>query len=499
MAVGDIAVKKMKSISPDWYNRESAGDRRMTNIALTDPDRVLEKLGLTYDQVTAYQDILTDDNLTAVMGSRLAAVQKLEWDIVRDKASAQVARFVETYFKESDLCDIQHMINLIMMKNPYGMSPIDVRWSVIEMKGGIRMVPTSLEGLPNRWFGFNEDNELRFLSMKDRAKGEKVKPHRILLARNNPTYDNPYGDKLLSKSYFPVTFKRNAWRFEQVYVEKYAIPWVMAKTPPNWSETKTDELKDVLENCVQDGIIVFPDGTEIELMDGSKTGSNEVFTNLTNRMDAAVQKIWLGETLTTEITGDTGSYAAAKVHQGTKDERRDQDMHEIERVVNKLIRWMVDMNFGTEVAQPKFVMQLPFSVSKEQAERDAIVAEKLGVKFSKDYLMKTYNYEEDDIEIVEKEDETPGQDSPFSFAKSDQKAVDRMVQRFTEDETLQRQAEKLLNPIIDMIEKEDDFDVVQEKLLKQWPKMKTKEAEELIGMGLTLGEMIGRFAANEGE
>ena len=89
MAVGDIAVKKMKSISPDWYNRESAGDRRMTNIALTDPDRVLEKLGLTYDQVTAYQDILTDDNLTAVMGSRLAAVQKLEWEVEEEAEEEQ--------------------------------------------------------------------------------------------------------------------------------------------------------------------------------------------------------------------------------------------------------------------------------------------------------------------------------------------------------------------------------------------------------------------------
>jgi len=500
MAIKDIADKKITNITPDFYNREAAGDSEGTMGTLVDPDRVLSKLGL--DQTTAFQDIKTDDNLEAVEGSRNAAVEKLEWDIVRDKASARVAKFIKTYYKESDFIDIPRFIGDIQQKNPYGMAPIQITWGMIDGQ----MIPIKLEGLPARWFTFNDDNDLRFLSKSSSFEGEEVKKHRILLARNNPTYDNPFGDKLYSKCYWPITFKRNAWKWEQVFVEKSSVPWIKGKVPASWDDTKVDELLEVISNCVQDGILIFPDGTEVDFFEPKGTRSTEIFTNLTNRMDAAVQKIWLGETLTTEITGDTGSYAAANVHQGTKDERRDKDAKEIERVNNQLIRWMVDVNFGIGIPQPKFIMNEPFSISKEQAERDAILAEKLKVGFTKDYIKSTYNLEDGDFEVVEEEEPDTGEmpaDLPFTMAKKsrfrDQAAVDKMVDKLTTDETLQKQAEQLLNPIIKMVNEAENFDKVEKNLLKQWPKMKTAEAEELIASAMTIGEMTGRISASEGK
>jgi len=180
-----------KPLSKLLATRATAYDEINWLDLLPDPDRILEKLSLPMAE--AYKNIETDDKVTSVRGSRSAAVKSLNWDIFRGKAQSQATKKLEMIF--DDYIDMDRFIDDIMMANPWGMGPIEVSWEYRD-----NLAIPILGDRPARWFTFDVENKPKFLSRKSGLAGEEIKPRTLLLPRNNPTYDNPYGERLLSKS-----------------------------------------------------------------------------------------------------------------------------------------------------------------------------------------------------------------------------------------------------------------------------------------------------------
>lgn len=465
-------------------SRRVAMDATYTPIGvMTDPDEVLRLAGLSVRH--AFDEIMTDDHLTAVMNSRLAAVNSLEWDIVRDKAAARTHKAVLEQFEQLDM---QNLFRNIMEKNPWGYAPLRVDW---QLDNGRWMIE-KIMALPSWWFKFNDSNEVRFMSINNQIEGEEPPPYRLLLARNNPTYQNPYGEKLLSKSYWPITWKRNAIKWWNVFCEKFSIPALMGTLPANADEDDFDKMLDQLDQMVQDTVMVLREGDKIETLEPpGKQASADIFKSLIQYMDSAVSKIWLGETLTTELQ-DKGSYAASKTHEGVKNERRDTDVHEIENIVNTAIRWFVEINFGKTLC-PKFIMSEPFEHDKTKAEIDAILADKMGFRPNKDYIAAEYGKDEKHFELEEpKKDTEPPM--PFQFSTPDEKAMNAAFKDLS-DKNMQAQAVQLLQPIIELIEKSDNYSDALDNLLRAAPKMKLTEAEKFLRRAIFVSETWGRVNA----
>lgn len=457
---------------------------------LQDPDEVLSRAGLNV--ATAFKEIETDGHMTSVMGKRAAAVKALEWDIIRGKASSAAHKLAVKQFGE-DRINITTLIDEIMQKNPWGMAPIEVKWTEDD---GAWLI-SEFSGKPARWFRFDEENKIRFISLKNPIDGEIIPDYKLLVARNNPTHDNPYGEKLLSKSYWPVTWKRNGFKWWNIFIEKFAIPGLIAKLPPSASEDDYDEVLDMLDRWVQDNTTVLPNTIQVDTLEAkNKTASADIFQAMCRYMDSEVSKVWLGETLTTEV-GDVGSYAAAKVHQGVADERRDADKHEIERVINQAIKWLVTLNFG-DVPAPKFVMSSPLIVAKEQAEIDAILSRELGVKFNADYIAEEYGKDPAHFVMVEKPEPVeppPGQENPFAFAEAkDQAILGRAIDVIT-DTKLQAQAAKAMKPIIDIIEHSESYAEALDAMLAAYKDMTLEKAETVLRNAYFVSQSWGRLNA----
>lgn len=492
-------MPKNKTVSPKTKiiaSRKTAANEYNGIEVLENPDRILEKLGL--DQWEAYRDVLTDSQVSTVMDSRRAGVKDLEWDVVQEDSTPEITEFISENFKQLNM---NQYFDEVMLANGWGMSPIEVMWKIVDGK----WIVNDLIGKPSRWFQFTGENEVRFLSMKNMVEGEKIPPKKILFAYNEPSYDNPYGKSLLSLCYWPVYFKRNATKWWNTSIEKYAMPWVVMKYPHKISEDDLSALLSDLGKMVQDGILGIPADDTIEFKEPSGTRSQEIFQGLIDAADAQISKIWLGQTLTTDI-GDVGSYAASKTHQGIKDERRDQDMLMITRLTNKLIRWMVDINFGTNVSAPEFIMFEPRTINKEQAERDKILKE-LGVKFEPKYIERIYGLEEDDFTMTEpiQEPFPPAENPSFSkellsFASrfKDQKKIDEIIERTTKPEILQKQAEGILKPVLKLIKESNNYSEVQDKLIEQMPLMDSDSIERILEQAIFVSEAIGRFEAEKG-
>lgn len=197
------------------------------------------------------------------------------------------------------------------------------------------------------------------------------------------------------------------------------MPHLIGKHPRGASREETNTLADMLEDMVQDAIAVIPDDSSVEIQEANKSSSAEIYEKLIDKMNSEISKAVLGQTLTTEI-GSTGSYAAANTHMAVRQDIIDADKKLVESVINQLIRWIYEINFSSAEV-PIFEMYAPEDVDLTLAQRDKILSD-TGVKFTKEYFIKTYGLEDEDFEI--REDLPPVMPPQFKeFKEQDKKYI----------------------------------------------------------------------------
>ena len=293
---------------------------------LPDPDIVLKKQG---KDMRIYRELLCDPHVFACVQSRKSGVLSLEWDINRGLDKDQNAELVEGLLKK---LDINKLISDILDCTQFGFQPLEIIWH--KEKNGY-VLPEKVIAKPSEWFCFDDDNKLKFRT-KENYFGEELPDRKFLLAQNNPSYDNPYGERTLSRCFWSVTFKKGGLKFWVIFTEKYGMPHFIGKHPRGASKEETNSLADMLEDMVQDAIAVIPDDSSVEIQEANKTSSAEIYDKLIDKMNAEISKAILGQTLTTEM-GNTGSYAAANTHMQVRKDIIDADKKLVESVINQLI------------------------------------------------------------------------------------------------------------------------------------------------------------------
>ena len=453
---------------------------------LPDPDIVLKKQG---KDIKIYRELLCDPHVFACVQSRKAGVLSLEWDINRGSDKDKNAEEIEILLKN---LNIQKLISDILDSTQFGFQPLEIIWE--RNKTG-HIMPKRIVAKPQEWFCFDDDNNLKFRT-KDNYYGEIVPDKKFLLAQNNPTYNNPYGERTLSRCFWSVTFKKGGLKFWVVFTEKFGMPHLIGKHPRGASRAETESLADMLEEMVQDAIAVIPDDSSVEIQEANKSSSAEIYDKLIDKMNAEISKAILGQTLTTEV-GATGSYAAANTHMQVRQDIIDSDKKLVEDVINQLIRWIYEINFNNSDV-PVFELYAPEDVDLSLAQRDKILSD-TGVKFTKEYFIKTYGLDEEDFEI--REDIYPSQNSTFKEFKEDesttvgQEQIEELFKFLTETQ-LTENAQIMISPLISLLEKCESFEEAYELLTDK--NLKSKNFEESIQKALFLCELQGRSDGLDG-
>lgn len=362
---------------------------------LPDPDPVLMKLG---GGLETYRKLLSDSHLWSCFVSRTAATLAREWRVEypnpkRKRAEKKVVECIEKALEGMDI----HQVITDMLFAPYfGMAPCEVDWTV---KDNL-WLPGKITGKPPEWFVFSQENELRFLSRDHLLEGEPLPAMKFLLPRHFASYDNPYGERLLSRCFWPVTFKKGGFKFWAMLAEKYGMPWVTGKVPRSATDEDRRALLGSLGSMVADACAVINDDESIELLEaGGKSGSNNIYDDLIRAANSEMSKAVLGQTLSTELPKSGGSYAATESHMDVRDDVVFTDQSMIAKALNRLFRWITVLNFGHEDA-PEFVFFEEEDLQGDRAERDKKLHEQ-GVSFTKIYYTRIYGFEDDEIEIQE--------------------------------------------------------------------------------------------------
>ena len=477
-----VLNESKKSLSEELATRKRAINYYNLSLNLPDPDPVLKKQG---KDITVYKELLSDPHVWACVQSRKSGVLSLEWEVDRGKAKSRQAKVIETIFNQMDLYAI---ISEILNASLYGFQPLEVIWERVNNL----TIPKEIKAKPPEWFVFDDENNLK-LKTKENWQGELLPDKKFLCPQYNPSYENPYGERTLSRVFWPVTFKKGGLKFWVIFTEKYGMPFLIGKHPRGTSQEDTDNLADMLEAMIQDAIAVIPDDSSVEIKEaGGKAASADIYDKLIDKMNAEISKAILGQTLTTEV-GDKGSYAASNTHMSVRKDIIDSDKKMVEKTLNQFIKWIYELNFSVETSNiPTFTMWEEEDVDLTLAQRDKILSE-TGVKFSKTYFLKTYGLDDEDIEENQEIEER----SDFSQFKEDsiypdQKVIDDFIDSFS-DSDLQKQAETLLKEAIELIQEGSSYEEILESLSEKH--LNTSEMEEILSKALFVSETWGRLNA----
>ena len=467
-----------KKLSEEIATRKRSINFYSLGTYLPDPDIVLKKQG---KDIRIYKELLCDPHVFACVQSRKSGTLSLEWDLNRGSDKDKNAELIINLLKK---LDIRKLMNDILDAVLFGFAPIEIMWG----KVGNYILPLELKAKPPEWFCFDDENQLKFRT-KEHYWGEELPPRKFLCPQSNPSYENPYGERVLSRVFWSVTFKKGGLKFWVVFTEKYGMPHLIGKHPRGATKEETDNLADLLEQMVQDAIAVIPDDSSVEIQEANKSSSAAIYEQLIDKMNAEISKAILGQTLTTEI-GSNGSYAASNTHMGIRQDIIDSDKKLVEQTINQLIQWIYEINFSNAEI-PVFELYQEEDVDLTLAQRDKILFDS-GVKFTKEYFIKTYGFDEDDIEI--KEDILPTAMSQYSqFAEEPvikgQKQIDDLF-KFLSEVELNKQTQKMLSPLISLLESCEDYEEAYELLTDK--NLHTKQLEQSIQKAMFLCELQGR-------
>lgn len=390
-----------RSMSEEIATRKTAYDFFGLNMFLPNPDPILKKQG---QNITVYRDMLIDDRVGGNLGRRKAGVLQLQWDLdhgrgatVRSRRNKAIHATIEGLFNG---LDINRIITETLDAVTYGYQPLEL---LLHKTPSGLILPRDIVGKPAEWFLFDTDNALRFKSRKEPLYGEVLPPNSFLCPTAGASYANPYGQALMARCFWPVTFKKGGWRFWVTFAEKYGQPFAIGKIRRGANSAEMNDLADKLQAMVQDAIAVIYDDSSVELLtDDNKGASSDLFRGIIAEANSAISTVILGHAGAGEsVSGKLGGEAAAT--EAAKD-IIDADRRIVNATFNHLIAIINSLNWQAPPEDiPQFGLWEEEDVDTKQAERDDKLSAPLaasGLSFTVDYFKRTYNLDDSDLASV---------------------------------------------------------------------------------------------------
>jgi len=338
-----------------------------------DPDEVLRKAGLNRAALRALE---FDDEVSQCLETRREALSATPW-----RLEPQEDR--DALWLEQELAPwMDILLRAAFNAVSYGYSVQEV---VYARRAG-RISIGTLSEKPFEWFEPRSDGSLIYRPMQG---GEiTCDPRKYLLTVRNGSYRQPYGDSLLSRLYWTVYFKSSGRKFWARFMERHGEPLLIGQVAD-----QAKFLNDVAALQLAAGLPIQP-GDSVAAVSVSQPGEFERFENALSR---SIQKLILGQTLTSDV-GASGSYAAAKVHDAVRMDKRNADIRLVSPTVQSLIDHLAALN-GFD--PPTFTMADDTGLELDRAKRDALLVETGLLRLTKDYLLDRYDFRDGDFELIE--------------------------------------------------------------------------------------------------
>jgi phage gp29-like protein len=361
-----------------------------------------------------YTRLLFDDTVKSALSKLQQEMTAREWKLesAEDTPGDNAVReFVERFMKRLQVDEIfasfleayivgYSVAEVMWRRTPQGVIPFDIRFRD-----------------PRRFrFVENEDAdygfELRLITRDSPHEGIELPARKFIVFRYwAQANGDPYGAGLGRILYPLVKFKRRALESQLLYSDRFANPTAVAKAPLSATTVEVETLYDHLSNLSQETALVMPEGFELDFINPG--GTPETFEKLRDSLIRDITLLIAGEN--EAGSQGAGSLASAEVAQGVLGHRAKDICELISFTLNDtLIRWIVDLNFGTDVESPRlwrdFEPQEDLSLDIQGV---ATLVKDLGLRPTTEWVKNRFNVEleEDDTAVPTGPEGTSGVDT----------------------------------------------------------------------------------------
>ncbi|WPJ95249.1 DUF935 family protein [Coraliomargarita algicola] len=282
-----------------------------------------------------------------------------------------------------------------------GVSVLEIDWTIEDGKyvpAGTRRVPWTCLGFEppshfhNSKLTLHNSEALRLFPDRDRNNPKRFEsyPHKFLVGVYRAKSGHIAETAQLRAMAHLWLGRMLGWEWMAHKAELFGLPIRWATYDPSAPQTQIDQVSDMLRNMGTAAWGAFPQGTELQILNGSTpgvAGASEPTERLMYLADRACDLLFLGQTLTTE-EGNSGSYALGNVHREVElDLYENYAAYVIDVINNQLIPSIIELNWGNSEELPFLEVELNRPEKDRQlVERDKLLFKDMGLPVSKQWL-----------------------------------------------------------------------------------------------------------------
>ena len=341
---------------------------------------------LLYD---LYADVVLDGHVEAVIGKRIDAVTTANWQFV-DKEGKPVDEINNVI----DSVGFDDLVAEIINSKFWGYSIMEPQF----WKNHSGKWEVSANLLPR----LNYRPHLGIVAYQ--ALGDDgINIREGIYAKTVMEVGNPKDLGLLLKAAQYAILKRGGVGDYAMFVQVFGRPIIDAVWD-GFDEAQRVQLQESL-NIGAGGVIVRPDGTQVNLMDGAN-GQSTIHNDFIKFLNKEISKSLLGTTETVE-SSDTSGYAQSKTHGEQDDNKHESDITFTRKVLNsRFIKVLEAAGFNTQGGEFMIQGDEVDLDKKENYEIHKSLVTDLNLPVEDDFFYETYSIPKpENYEALKKERE----------------------------------------------------------------------------------------------
>jgi len=452
---------------------------------MPDGDEVLRKAGITRHRLKV---MMYDDEIYQCVEKRQDKIESAPWRL--EPADSTTAQILNDHLREwwSEIvigAQNARWFGYSVLEAVYNQNALHINGDIITPFIGLQWIGEK----PMQWYEPKNDGRLILLQnhSKSRRDEECDQHFKHFLTRCKPTYENPYGEALLSRLYWVWFFKNNGFKMWAKFVEQFGMPMLVGKSAVG----KNDDMRDALLRAHASRVLAVSatDTVEVTAAGSSSGNASGTYDTFDKNLERRIQKVILGGTLTSGTDG-SGSRALGDVHMEVQNSKYKADIRMIMPTIQAILNALCDLN-GWE--RHRIIIGEEKSLEEPKADRD-VKLKNAGANLTPQYFQREYGLQDGDIaEVQQLPANTQFSAFPkraFSF-KADMQGLDANQQEV--DEKISEIDKKLFSEseLMKVVETSSDVNDLQTKLYGLMSGESVEKFTETMARALYLFDVIG--------
>jgi len=299
-----------------------------------------------------------DPHLYAVAHTRRLALIGLDWQVVsaadvQETADRAAADDAAAFARESlhQVEGFEEALSHLSLAIGRNLAVAELVWDATG--AGLRLAeiaPVDFTRLV-----FDDLGQLRILTRGEPVDGIELPPNKFLIHTPQAAGAHPTRGGLLRVTAMVYLAKNLALKDWMIFAEVFGMPVRIARYEPSATTEEKRELLNMLESLGSTAAGIFSRAVELQFIEANRGSAGPPYEKLIEFLNREMSKAWLGQTLTTETTGASGTFAASQVHEEVRRDILADDIRKEGRTIRRgLLAPLCRLQFGPDVPVPYF-------------------------------------------------------------------------------------------------------------------------------------------------